>query len=252
MFNEQDRIKKILIDGKEVEVIFYNDLSNQKISKFLKDVDHYYVTLVNKLDIHALRFIHALIVIKHFTNYKVNDKDEEEFLKELKRFTDDGLLDEFAKLFDKKTVQKINEFVITHFLLTDGDIPEYLNFGNNKNLVKQLKEDIFNDEDDDDDFDDFDDDDGDFDVFDDDDLEGRFVFKFDIAGKEFSIKSQKVNLDGIKNLEEAKKHSIDSLLDEYNHYNFLFNIFKDVKYKERTNHIIQVLKGNEIYNEKQV
>lgn len=244
--NNEKKVKKIIINNKEVEIEFYNDASNKKLALFIKDVDYFYFILKDNSELYVQQFIHALLMVKHFTNYDIDTENVEEFVEQGKRFTENGVLNQFAENFDKNFVNYINKIVITYFILIFKDVPEYLKISSNIKAIEQIEDELNED------FDDWD-----FDEFDDD-----FGSEAELIG-EFPVIKIHINLDNDEDIDfdddseedlynqikEAKGHSINKLLDEYNDYMSLYETFGDSKYKQRAEHILNVLREEEPYDE---
>ncbi|AEO93646.1 gp387 [Bacillus phage G] len=242
MENSKNVKKKLFIDGEEVIVTFYNDPSDKQISLFLDEVDSIYDatkdldTPKDLPDIEVLQqFLHAILVIKYFTDYKVEAETVEEFIEQGKVFIEKRILKEFSDNFDIGLIEYINKIVVTYFILVYGDVPKYLHSSRgNKEAIKDLKKEVEKLK----------------------QLESgnnaikKIELKLDNpiehVNIEIKLTSEKPE---IKKLGYNEKLSTDSLLDEYNDNKMLHELFGDEKYIYRANHILRVLKGEETYDE---
>ena len=136
--------KTFLINNEEVEIVFYNETTERELLLFIQDVEEFYLMLKDDADLFIQQLAHALLVIKHFTNFEINTNDMEDFVSKGKMLLEKDLLNKIAINFDKRFVDFVNRSAIKHFILTYDLVPEYLVFGSNKVTIKQLEEEIIN------------------------------------------------------------------------------------------------------------
>lgn len=215
--------KKIYVNDEEVEVTFFHDLSEKKLKPFLEDIDHNYNVLEDTADVYTCQFVHALLIIKHFTDFPLKIDNVEDLLTECKIFIDTGLLEKFAVNFKRSFLQEVNKHVINNFLKMYDEVPEYLKFGPNAKAIEELEYER--------------------------NFKNRMVTDAELNEIKVHIVRSPESKPNKRKAKSKKKLEIDDLLDEYNHYNFLFKILEDEKYKERAKHIMRVLQKKEKYIE---
>lgn len=203
--------KTFSYNEEEIIIRFYKRITSTRMSKFLKELESRLsdMKMFNKED---QQLIHALLIIKHFTNYIVTSDSTIELLDEVVQMSLNGLLEQIVSEFEPKLTSDINELTLVHFLSHHKETPEYIEFksGSKEKFLKIYLQNYIKNS------------------------NKKKRAKSDIADRKES---------------QAEQKSTDNLLDEYNDYMHLYEIFGDEEYKNRAVFIMNVLKGKQQYDE---
>lgn len=255
MSDSTQTVRTIVINNKETKVTFYNEITNQRITQLLADLEYFHVIAGKQADYHTKQFVHSLFIIKHFTDYKVKSNAIYDFILEAQRFAKDNLLEEFVKGFEIQMIEEINRTVAIHFIIVYGEVPDHLRHGLGEKELQYFKNAVekaflqYNDNDKDttnkeDDYL-YDDEDDEKEEFDSDFI----VDTKSIEEEDDYLNEEELSDELLNSIIADYKHSIDKLLDEYNDYLNLYEVFGDDQYLQRASHVMRVLKGSEVYKE---
>lgn len=215
MENENFELRNISYDFENFVIKYYKTITNEMAENFIEDTKRLIIqpkTVNSNKDLQQT--FHVMLMIKHLTDYPIRDNSIKELKEQAITMITGGLFNKIISHLEKNLVKIINDLVLTHSIIVYGTAPTYLSGKNYPQNSKLKAEQIVKYE--------------------------TYTFK-DLIEKSASSKK--------KSNKKIVTPTTDQLLEELSDYKNLYEQWKDAQYSVRIEHILKVLKGEELYCE---